>query len=163
MKKVLFICLGNICRSPAAEGVLKKYIAENNLENSIIVDSAGTISYHEGELPDMHMRMIANKRGYTLDHIARKFDPQKDFTEFDYIITMDDNNYKDVLRLDKNKIFRNKIYKMVDFIDDKNVKEVPDPYDGTDDEFNHVIDLLETGNKNVLLKIKNDIEQPDKK
>jgi protein-tyrosine phosphatase len=161
MKKVLFVCLGNICRSPAAEGILKKYINDKNLGEMITVDSAGTINYHEGELSDERMRMIASKRGYILDHIARKFDPKKDFKEFDYIITMDDDNYKDIVRLDRDSTFRKKIYKMADFIDDKNVKSVPDPYDGTDDDFNYVVDLLENGNSNILIKIKKDIEQRD--
>ena len=161
MKKVLFVCLGNICRSPAAEGILKKYTNDNTLGESIFVDSAGTINYHEGELPDENMRRIAAKRGYQLESIARKFDPEKDFNEFDYIITMDDFNYNDIIRLDKKKSFRNKIFRMADFIGEENITEVPDPYNGTDDDFDYVIDLLEKGNKNVLLKITNDIEQRD--
>lgn len=157
MKKVLFVCLGNICRSPSAEGILKKYIADNKLNRFIKVDSAGTINYHEDELPDERIRMIAKKRGYILEHISRKFDPKKDFQDFDFIITMDDDNYKDIVRLDINNKFRKKIYKMTDFIDDKNVKAVPDPYDGTDDDFNYVLDLLEAGAKNVLQKIRKEI------
>lgn len=159
MVKILFVCMGNICRSPAAEGIFKKYIDEAKLGSQISVDSAGTIGYHEGELPDARMRKHALNRGYYLDSRARQFNPKKDFNEFDYIITMDNDNYLDITRLDHKGLYRNKIYKMADFISDKNVKEVPDPYYGGADGFEFVIDILEEGSKNLLTKIKDDLER----
>lgn len=158
MKKVLFVCLGNICRSPGAEGILKKILKDNNLNEKIVVDSAGTIGYHEGELPDERMRVLAASKGYELDHLARKFEPLIDFEKFDYIITMDDENYSDLLRLDPKKKYMNKIFKMADFINDKNVTEIPDPYYGSEKEFEYVIHLLEIGSKNLLAKIRKDVE-----
>lgn len=163
MKKVLFVCLGNICRSPAAEGIFKKIVSDSNLSNEIFVDSAGTIGYHEGELPDKRMSELAALKGYHLEHLARKFDPLIDFEKFDHIITMDNENYEDLLRLDKRRKYRYKIFKMADFIDDKNVIEVPDPYYGDKREFEYVINLLEKGSKNLLTKIKSDAEGANKK
>lgn len=159
MVKVLFVCMGNICRSPAAEGIFKKYVDEAKLGGQISIDSAGTIGYHEGELPDARMRKHALNRGYYLDSRARQFNPKKDFNEFDYIITMDNDNYLDITRLDHKGLYRNKIYKMADFISDKNVNEVPDPYYGGADGFEFVIDILEEGSKNLLTKIKDDLER----
>lgn len=151
--------MGNICRSPAAEGIFKKYVDEAKLGGQISIDSAGTIGYHEGELPDARMRKHALNRGYYLDSRARQFNPKKDFNEFDYIITMDNDNYLDITRLDHKGLYRNKIYKMADFISAKNVKEVPDPYYGGADGFEFVIDILEEGSKNLLTKIKDDLER----
>lgn len=163
MKKILFVCMGNICRSPAAEGIMKKLILQDGLNEKLIVDSAGTIGYHEGELPDKQMSELAKERGYILDSRSRKFDPLLDFEEYDYIVTMDNNNYADITRLDTRQLYNNKIFKMVDFINDTNVSEVPDPYYGSDDEFEYVIDLLENGSQNLLNKIKVDIERSNKK
>jgi protein-tyrosine phosphatase len=161
MPKVLFVCMGNICRSPAAEGIFKKLVSDAKLENKIIIDSAGTIDYHAGELPDIRMRKQALQRGYVLDSRARQFNPKKDFNEFDYIITMDNENYDDIIRLDTNKLYRNKIFKMADFCSDKNVKEVPDPYNGGNDGFEKVLDILDNSTKHLLEKIRADIERPD--
>lgn len=163
MKKILFVCMGNICRSPAAEGIMKKLIFQNGLDKEMLVNSAGTIGYHEGELPDKRMSELAKERGYVLDSRSRKFDPLLDFDEYDYIVTMDDNNYADITRLDKNLQYKSKIFKMTDFINDTKVSEVPDPYFGSDGEFEYVIDLLENGSQNLLNKIKADIERSNKK
>ena len=155
--------MGNICRSPAAEGVFKKIIKNANLDQKIEVDSAGTIDYHEGELPDARMRKHAAKRGYNLNSHARQFNPKKDFDEFDYIITMDDDNYNDIIRLDPDKLYRNKIIKMTDFSSDKSVKEVPDPYYSGADGFENVLDILEDSISNFLKKIQADVERLDQK
>ena len=159
MIKVLFVCTGNICRSPAAEGIFRKFVRDANLENDISIDSAGTIGYHSGELPDARMRKHASVRGYNLDSRARQFNPMKDFEEFDYIITMDDYNYTDLIQLDRKKLYTNKLFKMADFISDKNISEVPDPYYGGAEGFEFVIDILEDGTKNLLTKIKKDLER----
>jgi len=97
--------MGNICRSPAAEGIAKKLLAQKKLNGSIEVDSAGTLDYHEGEPPDPRMIEHAAKRGYVLNSLARQFDPKKDFEHFDYIVTMDDENYEEIASLDKKNIY----------------------------------------------------------
>lgn len=163
MKKVLFVCMGNICRSPAAEGIMKKKVKEAKLENQIFVDSAGTLDYHEGELPDKRMREAAHKRGYVLDSLARKFNGNVDFDKFDYIITMDDYNYKVLRNWDKKNLYANKILKMKDFSSNYEITEVPDPYYGEDEEFENVLNILEDTTENLLNKIKKDIERENKK
>lgn len=150
--------MGNICRSPAAEGIMNKFIEESNLKNRIETDSAGTIGYHEGEPADPRMSRHAAKRGYKLTSLARKFNPKKDFQEFDYIITMDDNNYGDILSLDVQRQYQHKVHKMAKYFVDHGYTEVPDPYYGGSDGFEVVLDLLEEGNKNLLEKIRKDIE-----
>ena len=155
--------MGNICRSPAAEGIFKKFVQNKNLEDAIYVDSAGTIGYHTGELPDERMRRLASKYNYVLDSRARKFNPKYDFEKYDYIVTMDDNNYYDVLQSDTNNKHDKKIFKMANFINDPGISEVPDPYYGSDKNFIQVIELLEIGAKNLLKKIEEDFERDNKK
>lgn len=157
MPKVLFVCMGNICRSPAAEGVFRKLVESEKLGNEIEIDSAGTIGYHTGELPDARMRKHATQRGYELTSRARQFNPAIDFDYFDYIVTMDDDNISDITNLDKRGIYKSKIFKMCDFSSDKSIKEVPDPYYGGSDGFEFVLDLLEDSTKNLLEKIKTDV------
>lgn len=158
MPKVLFVCMGNICRSPAAEGIFRKLVETEKLENIIKIDSAGTIGYHSGEMPDARMRSHALKRGYELSSRARQFNPAKDFEEFDYIVTMDNDNYSDITELDNKNIYKNKIIKMCDFSSDKSVKEVPDPYYSGATGFEFVLDILEDATKNLLKIIKSDVK-----
>jgi protein-tyrosine phosphatase len=158
MPKVLFVCMGNICRSPAAEGVFKKLVSTEMLEDIIEIDSAGTIGYHSGELPDARMRKHALQRGYDLISRARQFNAKKDFEEFDYIVTMDDENYENIVKQDREKKYQNKIFKMTEFSSDKKVKYVPDPYYGGADGFENVLDILEDSTKNLLKKIKADVD-----
>ncbi len=162
-KKVLFVCLGNICRSPAAEGVMKSIIKKNNYEKLIEVDSAGTMGYHSGEQPDERMRSSAKKRGYNLDSLARKFNPKTDFIYFDFIVAMDNDNYYTLLDLDKGNTFGNKIYKIAEFSSLKNFDEVPDPYYGGSSGFEMVLDILEDSCMGLFIKIKEDIESENKK
>ena len=162
-KKVLFVCLGNICRSPAAEGILKSIINKNNYEQFIEVDSAGTIGYHAGEPPDERMQSSAKKRGYNLDSLARKFNPKKDFTYFDYIVAMDDENYYTLLDLDKERKFINKIYKITEFSSLRNFDSVPDPYYGGPSGFEIVLDILEDACMGLFIKIKDEIESENQK
>jgi len=162
-KKVLFVCLGNICRSPAAEGVMKSIIKKHNYERIIEVDSAGTIGYHAGETPDERMQLSAKKRGYNLDSLARKFNPKKDFTYFDCILAMDNENYYTLLSLDKESKYRGKIHKITEFSSEKNFNEVPDPYYGGSSGFETVLDILEDACVNLFIKIREEIESENKK
>lgn len=155
--------MGNICRSPAAEGIFKKLVKVENLENKISTDSAGTIEYHSGELPDERMRRHGQTRGYTFDSRARLFNPKKDFDDFDYIITMDNENYSDIITLDSRQMYKDKIFKMGDFISEKKINEVPDPYYSGSEGFEFVLNLLELGTKNLLIKVKEELETRIKK
>lgn len=157
-KKILFVCMGNICRSPAAEGIMNKLITDAGFNDKIEIDSAGTIGYHQGEPADPRMSRHASKRGYELTSLSRKFNAEKDFVEFDYIVTMDDENYNDIISLDKKGNYKHKVHKMADFFTTNGYDEVPDPYYGGSEGFELVLDLLEEGNKNLLEKIKKEIE-----
>lgn len=148
--KILFVCLGNICRSPAAEGVMKK-LSENL---PVEIDSAGTAGYHIGELPDARMRSHAFKRGYKLTSRARKFEPSVDFTRFDYIIVMDENNFDDVKKMDTQNKYSHKISMMTNYSQTMKVSEVPDPYYGGPEGFEKVLDILEDACTGLLEKLK---------
>lgn len=130
LKKVIFVCLGNICRSPAAEGIFKFLVEKEGLTDQVFIDSAGMIDYHRGECSDSRMIKEAEKRGYKLDHLARMFVP-KDLHDFDYIIAMDDEIFKKIKYLDKNNLFSEKIFKMAEFLTRYPDKIIPDPYYGS--------------------------------
>lgn len=150
--KVLFVCLGNICRSPAAEGIFKKMVEENNLSNRIIADSAGTSGYHNGELPDPRMRSHGAKRGYKFNSLSRKF-MISDFDDFDIILAMDDNNYHNILNMATDIESQNKVFRMADFLSNHLNDHIPDPYYSGADGFELVLDLLEDGCASLLTKI----------
>jgi protein-tyrosine phosphatase len=161
-KKILFVCMGNICRSPAAEGIAKKLAERKGLDGTIEIDSAGTLDYHTGELPDSRMIKHASKRGYILDSLARQFNPKKDFEYFDYIVTMDNDNYDKITSLDKNNEYNNIIFKMVSFSKKQMVNEVPDPYYTGSDGFEFVLDILEDSVEGLLNKVEDDIRRENK-
>ncbi|MEM9445178.1 MAG: low molecular weight protein-tyrosine-phosphatase [Verrucomicrobiota bacterium] len=151
--RVLFVCMGNICRSPAAEGVFTSLVAEEELEDRIEIDSAGTISFHEGNPADPRMSAAAADRGYKLTSRARQI-KQKDLSAFDLVITMDDDNYDNVLALSEDKQEREKVKSFCDYCKEHSDQTVPDPYYGGADGFEHVLDLLEDGCSNLLMDIK---------
>ncbi|RGN45152.1 MULTISPECIES: low molecular weight protein-tyrosine-phosphatase [unclassified Bacteroides] len=142
MKKILFVCLGNICRSSSAEGIMLRLLEQAGMENEVKVDSAGILSYHQGELPDARMRMHAARRGYNLVHRSRPVRTE-DFYDFDMIIGMDDRNIDDLRELAPSPEEEKKIYRMCDFSVKKVVDYVPDPYYGGDSGFENVLDILE--------------------
>lgn len=151
--KILFICLGNICRSPAAHAVFQKAIEERGLTHHYMVDSAGIGDWHVGQLPDKRMMAQGKKRGYCINHHARQF-TNDDFQHFDYIVVMDDDNYRIVHRRAKNEEERKKVKRMADFFTvHKEANSVPDPYYGTTCDFDYALDLIEDGVKGILDKL----------
>lgn len=148
--KILFVCLGNICRSPSAEAVFASYVEKNNLKDKFIIDSAGTSAYHEGEPADKRMQKHAVKRGYSLTSISRKFNPSTDFDNFDLIVAMDDQNYYDLKDMARTVEDKNKIVKMADYTDKFDYDHIPDPYFGGEEGFEIVLDLLEDAAEGLL-------------
>jgi len=151
--KILFVCLGNICRSPSAQTIMQKFVDEKGLQNKYEIDSAGIIGYHSGEPADGRMRAHAAKRGYTITHRSRRFNAKYDFDHFDLIIGMDDNNIQAL----RNQTYENhhlaKIKKMTSY--NKIFKEsiIPDPYYGGYEGFEYVLDLLEDACKGLLMEL----------
>lgn len=138
---LLFVCLGNICRSPAAENIMNHLIEQANLTGQITCDSAGTSSYHIGSAPDRRMTAAARQRGITLRGSARQF-TTADFDRFDLILAMDRDNYADICSLDPMGKHKEKVHLMCSFCTRHPLREVPDPYYGGTEGFNQVIDLL---------------------
>lgn len=148
--RILFVCLGNICRSPAAEGVMCSLIEREGLGGRIEVDSAGTYGGHAGDLPDERMRRAARRRGYELTHRARML-REEDFERFDLIVVMDDNNYEAAHRLAPSREAAEKIARMADFCSSHPDRTyVPDPYYEGREGFELVLDMLEDGCGGVL-------------
>lgn len=147
--RVLFVCLGNICRSPAAEGVMSDMVERRGVAARWEIDSAGTAGYHAGDLPDRRMRVHALQRGLDLTHICRKVRPS-DFDDFDLILGMDQNNVADLRRMAPTLEAARKIMPMAAFIDaGMGYDYVPDPYYGGAEGFELVLDLLENGSANL--------------
>lgn len=148
-RKILFVCLGNICRSPAAEGVMKSIIAEHSDTTRWTIDSAGMGGWHVGNLPDRRMRVHAQQRGLTLDHRCRKV-TTSDFDNFDLIIGMDSMNIADLQELAPSPEAAAKIVPMAVFVDKElHCDHIPDPYYSGAEGFELVLDLLENGCRNM--------------
>ena len=146
VKKILFVCLGNICRSPAAEGIMSKKSQGLPIE----IDSAGTAGYHIGALPDARMRSHASKRGYPLNSRARKFNPAVDFEKYDMIIAMDEENLRDLRAMDRDNRYSGKLSLMTDYCQKITADEVPDPYYEGPEGFEYVLDILEDASEGLL-------------
>ena len=149
--KILFVCLGNICRSPAAEGIFIQKAQNAGLQ--IEVDSAGTSAWHEGEKADRRMRQTAKTRGYELTSLARRV-KSSDFDNFDYLIAMDDQNYDDLREKATDIKQKDKVLRMSEFFSRQDIDHVPDPYYGGAKGFELVIDLLEEASENLINFIK---------
>ncbi|MDA3944811.1 MAG: low molecular weight phosphotyrosine protein phosphatase [Bacteroidetes bacterium] len=149
--KILFVCLGNICRSPAAEGIFAHKAQQAGLQ--VEIDSAGTAAYHAGEKADRRMRQTAKSRGYELTSISRPV-TNADFESFDYLISMDDQNYDELREKASTPEKAEKVLRMRDFFSNTDYDHVPDPYYGGSKGFDIVIDLLEEGSDNLIKFLK---------
>lgn len=153
--KVLFVCLGNICRSPTAEGVFKHFIEREGLQIQVFADSAGTSGHHEGAPADVRSINHAELRGYKLTSISRQI-KSNDFFEFDLILTMDNSNYEKVVRLAQDiGADLDKVKKFTSYCRVHEIAEVPDPYYRGHDGFEHVLDIIEDGCQTLIEEIKN--------
>src|ERR671929_900766 len=147
MVRVLFVCAGNICRSPLAQGVFENVLRREGLEEVVFVDSAGTGAWHVGSLPDERAQRSASLRGLDLSsQRARRITPE-DCHNFDYILTMDEENYRAVASLCRGSAV---VRPFLDFATDSPEREVPDPFSGGPDEFEHVLDLVEEASEGLL-------------
>lgn len=151
MVRVLFVCMGNICRSPLAQGVFEDVLAREGLEGEIFVDSAGTGAWHVGSSPDERAQKSASLRGLDLSsQRARRISPD-DCETFDYILTMDEDNYRAVASLCRGSAV---VRPFLDFAADSPEREVPDPYYGGPEGFDHVLDLVEEASEGLLADIR---------
>lgn len=155
MKKILFVCLGNICRSPAAQGIFLKLLEQENLKGKFQVDSAGLLDYHEGESYDPRMIAHASKRGYNLIGTSRPI-THEDFENYDLILAMDDEIFNQLKYFDGHNKYSHKIFMMIDFYSKNDFNEVPDPYYSNKEGFETVLNILEDACKGLLKKLKDE-------
>lgn len=146
---VLFVCMGNICRSPTAEGVFRHMLDEAGLHHKVFVDSAGTHDYHVGSPPDARAQATARKRGYDLSNLRGRQFGFDDCLRFDYVIAMDRGNYNRILSMCNAGADAN-VRLFMDFALDRKEREVPDPYGGGEDGFEYVLDLIESASRGLL-------------
>jgi len=151
--RLLFVCLGNICRSPAAEGVMKKLVQDAGLSERVFVDSAGTAGWHEGNPADPRMRKHGAKRGYRFDSLARQV-RDEDFENFDLILVMDQQNLRDIRGFNPGGTQMHKLKLFTDFAKDRTETKVPDPYYGGEEGFEQVLDIVENGCEHLLSWVK---------
>ncbi len=150
--KLLFVCLGNICRSPAAENMMNHLLAQNGLGDRIICDSAGTASYHIGSPPNPRMAAAAHDLGIQLQGKARQFQ-KSDLQQFDLILAMDRENYQNILSMATTQAERDKVRMMCEFCTKHSLKEVPDPYYGGSEGFVQVLELLQDACEGLLISL----------
>ncbi|MCG8491402.1 MAG: low molecular weight phosphotyrosine protein phosphatase [Sneathiellales bacterium] len=148
MKKVLFVCLGNICRSPSAEAIFRAEVLNAGLEEKIGTDSAGTGAWHIGNPPDGRAQQAALSRGIDMSDLRARQAEKADFDRFDYIVAMDRSNYENLKRMSSRES-RAKLVMMLDFSNETE-EEVPDPYYGDMSDYNYVFDLLQPAAKALL-------------
>ena len=149
---VLFVCLGNICRSPTAEAVFRSKATSAGIIGQVFIDSCGTGGYHEGESPDPRAQQAGKQNGYDLSSIKARKITHSDFEKFDYILPMDKQNYSNLLAMSDAQ-YHHKIKLFLDYADGCTEKEVPDPYYGGEDGFGHVIDLIEQASNGLVEEI----------
>jgi protein-tyrosine phosphatase len=148
---ILFVCMGNICRSPAGENVMRRQLQKAGLADQIVCDSAGTIGYHAGDAPDSRMCVAGQQRGLPMTGIARQV-TRADLDKFDLILAMDDDNYAELEQLATSNN-RHKLKRFCEYCVSHPDTEVPDPYYGNAAGFEHVLDLLEDGCAQLVKQI----------
>lgn len=153
MVKVLFVCLGNICRSPTAHGIFEKMVISAGLQDKIGVDSCGTGSWHVGQPPDERTLKTARERGYDISHLRARKLAAEDFDRFDYILSMDTRNLADVIKKAPAD-YKGQIKLLLDFSKERNVLEVPDPYYGGDEGFDRIFNMIESACECLLDELK---------
>ena len=146
------VCLGNICRSPIADGLLRKKVIEYGLD--VDVDSAGTIALHQGKAPDNRMIETARKNGTDISMLRARQFLAEDFDRFDYIFAMDFSNKKNILSLARNESDQFKVHMLLGYLTDQEEESVPDPYYGNQKDFDHVYDLVDKATDVLIEKIK---------
>ncbi|WP_284381358.1 low molecular weight protein-tyrosine-phosphatase [Litoribrevibacter albus] len=150
---VLFICLGNICRSPTADGVFRKLVADARIDHKVVVDSAGTAAWHIGKSPDSRSQSFALRRGYDLSGLRARQVNEVDFDTFDLLLAMDSENYSNLMQLCP-KGSEHKVKKLLSFSSIAPDEDVPDPYYGGDKGFEQVLDLVEDACDQLLKYVK---------
>jgi len=153
MVKVLFVCMGNICRSPTAEGVFRHVVEEAGLSHLIEIDSAGTHAYHIGEQPDRRSQAAALRRGFDLSSQQARKVIKQDFDEYHYVLAMDDDNYANLSALCSAE-HGHKLALFLKHGENISETEVPDPYYGGENGFEHVLDLIEDASQGLLMHIR---------
>jgi protein-tyrosine phosphatase len=157
MVRVLFVCMGNICRSPLAQGVVEDHVRRAGLKAEVEIDSAGTHAfYHEGEPPDYRAQEIARSRGLDLSHQRSRMLKPEDCRNFDYILTMDEENYRKVAGICASGA---EVRPFLDYASGPET-EVPDPYYGGPDGFEHALDLIEQASEGLLAEIREHLANP---
>lgn len=149
---VLFVCLGNICRSPTADGVFRKLVADAGLQDLIEIDSAGTAAWHIGKSPDPRTQEAAASRGYDLSELRARQAVVEDFYEYDHILAMDLSNLENLQQIQPADATA-RLGLFLDYAPQLGIKEVPDPYYGGADGFEQVLDLVEAAGKNLLVEL----------
>ena len=157
--KICFVCLGNICRSPTAEGVFQHLVNERGLQPYFEIDSAGTSAYHVGETANSRSQQIASQHGVTLQSRARRFE-SFDLDYFDLIVAMDQSNLEDIHQLDSSGKHEGKIRKLREFDPQPEDGNVPDPYHGGIHGFENVFQIVERSCRQLLDKLEDRIEEP---
>jgi len=151
--RVLFVCMGNICRSPTAQGIFRKLLQREGLVGMVETDSAGTHGYHLGQPPDPRAQQTALRRGVDVSDLRARLVEPEDFSRFEYVLVMDQDNYHNVARIcpagEEHKLFL-----FMDYAPEFRTREVPDPYYGGSSGFDRVFDMLEAASEGLLKEIK---------
>jgi protein-tyrosine phosphatase len=152
-RKILFVCLGNICRSPTAEGVLRHLLAAETRDLRVEVDSAGTGDYHLGEPPDLRSQRAAKRRGIDLSGLRARQMSRRDFDDFDLILAMDRQNLRDLQAM-KPTVCRAEVRLFLEYAGEAGISEVPDPYTGDAGAFEHVLDLVTAASRGLIARLR---------